>query len=311
VAYNVVTVGAGCVDVMVRPVESLPPRGKILLVPQLEMHLGGLAAVTAAVISQLGAQAAFIGRVGLDGFGDSMMAALKKVGVSLDLVQRTPTQRTSATVVLISEDGERTFLHQVGASADLTDTDVPVDYLGGTQVLHWGGPAVTPGLDGEPIGHVFAKARAAGIKTSMDTCYDAREIWFPHIEHALPHLDIVMSSYEEARHYTGEDEPEAMARFFRSFGVETVMIKLGARGVFAMNNAESHHIPAQRVEVVDTTGAGDAACGAFLFGYIQGWNLRRCAELANTVGAMTVQTMGGAEAVRSLDETLAMMEKAR
>ena len=68
-------------------------------------------------------------------------------------------------------------------------------------------------------------------------------------------------------------------------------------------------VPAHRVDVVDTTGAGDAACGAFVFGYTQGWELARSVQLANAVGALTVQTMGGAEGVTSLDETLAFIER--
>jgi len=62
------------------------------------------------------------------------------------------------------------------------------------------------------------------------------------------------------------------------------------------------------VDVIDTTGAGDAACGGFLYGFLQGWGLQQCARLANAVGGLTVQAMGGAEGVQSLEETLAFME---
>ncbi|MBI4559097.1 MAG: carbohydrate kinase family protein [Candidatus Hydrogenedentes bacterium] len=59
---------------------------------------------------------------------------------------------------------------------------------------------------------------------------------------------------------------------------------------------------------MDTTGAGDAACGGFLYGCIHGWPLERCARLANAVGGLTVQVMGGAEAILSLEQALAFME---
>jgi 2-dehydro-3-deoxygluconokinase len=62
------------------------------------------------------------------------------------------------------------------------------------------------------------------------------------------------------------------------------------------------------VDVVDTTGAGDASCGGFLFGWLQGWDLERCGRLANAVGGLTVQRMGGAEAIKNLEQTLAFME---
>ena len=306
-AVDVVTIGVVCADVMVRPVEQIPDRGKLGLVPHLEIHLGGLAGVTATVLCQLGAKAAFIGRLGQDGFGDYIFNVLRSQGVDVSQVTRTSECGTSATVVLISEDGERTFLHHLGTNVLTSESDVNPEFVRQAKVLHWGGPAITPGLDGEPIGRVFQKVRALGVKTSMDTCFDGKGIWFRHIEHALPHLDIVMSSLEEARHYTGKQTPEDIADFYRSFGVETVMVKLGADGLYLKDSSAVHRLPAHQVPVVDTTGAGDAACGGFLYGYIQGWDLLRCGRLANAVGGLTVQKMGGAEAIRSLDETLAFM----
>ncbi len=309
-AVDVVSIGVVCADVMVRPVEAFPDRGKLALVPTLEIHLGGLAGVTAVVLCQLGAKAAFVGRLGQDGFGDYIVSALASQGVDISHVRRTSECGTSATVVLISEDGERTFLHHLGTNVLTSEEDVDWDLVSQAKVLHWGGTSITPGLDGAPIGRVFEKAHTLGVKTSMDTCFDGKGIWFPHIEHALPHLDIAMSSIEEARLYTGKHSPEDIADFYRSFGVETVMIKLGSEGLFVKNSHEAHRIPAHRVPVVDTTGAGDAACGGFLYGYLQGWDLERCGRLANAVGALTVQVMGGAEGVRSLEETLNLVERA-
>ncbi len=295
---------------MVRPIDALPERGKLALVPHFELHMGGLAAVTATVFSQLGGEAAFIGAVGADGFGDHIINSLTWQQVNIDRVRRTADFNTSATVALISDDGERTFLHHVGANGTVSEDDVDAEILHETSILHWGGPGVTPGLDGEPIGRVMERARAAGVTTSMDTCYDGSGLWFPRIEYALPHLDIAMMSIEEARLYTGKDTPEAISAFLRSFGVETVMIKLGGDGVFVQNSAAAHRIPAHKVEVVDSTGAGDAACGGFLYGHGQGWDLETCGRLANAVGGLTVQVFGGAEGVNSLDETLAFMDGA-
>ena len=307
---DVVTVGVVCADVLVRPVEQFPDRGKLALVPELEIHLGGLAGVTAAVLCRLGAKAAFIGRLGQDGFGDYIINDLKSHGVDVSHVRRTSQCGTSATVVLIGDDGERTFLHHLGTNVLTSEEDVDFGFVSQAKILHWGGASITPGLDGAPIGRVFKKAHELGLKTSMDTCFDGKGIWFPHIEHALPHLDIAMSSLEEARNYTGKQTPEEIADFYRSFGVETVMVKTGADGLFVKNGREAHYVRAHQVPVVDTTGAGDAACGGFLYGYVRGWDLLRCGRLANAVGALTVQVMGGADGVRSLDETLALMENA-
>jgi sugar/nucleoside kinase (ribokinase family) len=307
--FDIVCVGLACADVMVRPVETFPDRGKLALVPTLEIHLGGLAGVAAAVYSRLGGSSAFIGKLGTDGFGDYCRAALEQAGVNVDGLVRTSHEGTPATVVLISEDGERTFMHHPGCSRTFSESDIDFGFIRHAQHLHWGGPAVTPGLDGEPMGRVLQRARELGLTTSMDTCYDGLGKWFSRIERALPHLNIVMSSLEEARCYTGKESPGAIADFYRSFGPDTALVKLGDGGLFVKNEIESHHLPAHRVDVVDTTGAGDAACGAYLYGYIRGWDALRCARLANAVGALTVQTMGGSEGARPVDQVLEFMEQ--
>ena len=306
-ALDIVTVGAVCADVMVRPVERLPDRGKLRLVDHAEMHVGGLAGVTAMVAAQLGARSAFIGQAGRDSFGDFLVEAMQHCGVDVSMVRRSDSCHTSASVVLISQDGERTFLHHIGTNGELSSEDIPVDSLS-AKVLHWGGPSITPCLDGAPMGRVFERARARGLRTSMDTCYDGQGIWLPLIEPSLPHLDLVFSSLEEAREYTGRNSPGEIAEFYQSYGVETVVVKLGPKGVYVRHAGNSCQLPAHDVEVVDTTGAGDAACAGYLTGYIQDWEFEQCARLANAVGALTVQCMGGAEAIQSLDETLKFME---
>ncbi len=306
---ELVTIGVICADVTVRPIDAMPPKGSLHLIDGLEMHMGGLASVAATVFSQLGGKSAVIGRLGNDSFGDYLLANLQKEGVDTQALQRDNKLPTSATVVLVDSQGERTFLHQMGANAVVSDADISWDFLKQARMFHWGGPGITPNLEGETMGRVMKHAQSLGIMTSMDTCYDGKGVWYPLIEPTLPHLDIVFSSFEEACLYTGKDTPETIAQFYLSFGIKIVVIKLGADGMYLTDGTEEHLIKGHQVEVIDTTGAGDASCGAFLFGLSQNWPLEKCGRLANAVGAITVQSMGGAEAVKSLEATLAFMDQ--
>ncbi len=302
--FGLVTVGVVCADVMVKPVDKFPAKGTLSLVPQLEMHLGGLAGVTAAVFSKLGGKAAFIGQLGEDRFGDFILSALTSANVNVQGVRRTKDYHSSASVVLINSNGERTFLHHVGTNASVSEEDLDMNIISSARVLHWGGSSVTPKLDGEPIGRVFKQVQSLGVKTSIDTCYDGKGIWLPHIEPALKYTNIIFSSWEEAQHYTGKKEPEDIADFYLGYGTEIAVIKLGEQGVLVKNRDETIRLPAYSVPVVDTTGAGDAACGGFLFGYVSNYPLKKCAQMANAVGALTVQVMGGSNGVQSLEQVV-------
>lgn len=307
-AVDLATVGIVCADVMVRPVDAMPERGKLTLTPTLELHMGGLAGVTAAVYSKLGGSSAFIGAVGCDGFGRYILNTLTGAGVDVSHVRQRSELNTSATVVLVGSDGERTFLHHVGANGSVSPADIDSELFRHVKALHWGGPSVTPHLDGAPMGEVLEQAQTHGVITSMDTCYDGTDTWLPLIEPALPHLDLVMSSLEEAQRYTGQDTPEAIADFYLSYGARAAVIKLGGEGLYVKGGDEAHRLPAHAVTPVDTTGAGDAACAGFLYGYVRGWDLLRCAKLANAVGALTVQCMGGAEGVKRPEDAFALIE---
>lgn len=301
-SVELVSLGLACADVMVRPVDEWPERGKLTLVPDIEMHLGGLASVTAAVYRRLGGASALVTKVGSDGFGRFITRELDRQGVDVSRVCVAEGEGSASTAVLIDSHGERTFLHNPGASASLCEEDVDVTAFSSARALHWGGPAVTPGLDGEPIGRIMAKAHGMGLITSMDTCYDGAGKWFSRIEHALPHLTIAMTSYEEARMYMGKDSPEAIADALLAHGPEVAVVKLGPVGVLVKAAGECHRIPSHRVDVRDTTGAGDASCAGFLYAFLHGWGLERCARIANAVGALTVQVMGGSEGVTSFEQ---------
>ncbi|MFP4500654.1 MAG: carbohydrate kinase family protein [Candidatus Hydrogenedentota bacterium] len=307
---DMVSIGLVCADVLVRPVDALPALGTLGLVDTLDMQVGGLAGVTAAVFAHLGGQAAFIGRVGDDAFGRQSLQVLEQAGVDTQYTKRDPAHGTPATVVLVRSDGERTFLHHLGAAAALAPEDLDEQLIYGARAVHWGGPGVTPKLDGDPMTRLFKEARARGVITSFDTCFDGEGIWLPRIATVLPHTDIVFSSREEALHITGEEEPEAMARFFQNRGVGTVVIKLGAEGLHAYAGEQAVRFPAHAVSAVDTTGAGDAACAGFLHGRLAGWDLERCARYANAVGALSVQVAGAVNAISAPEQVEIQMEGA-
>jgi len=306
--FDVASLGIIVADVIARPVDKMPEPGKAVLVNDTAVHLGGLAAATSRVLAKLGGNVALIGKVGTDRFGDFVLDTLRGSGVDTAGVKRDAETKTSVTLVAVSSDGERSFFHYAGANNAVREDDVDFDIVGKARILHYGGTFLMDQLDGEPMARVLARARSLGKITSLDTSWDSRGRWLKLIEPYLGYLDIIYASLEEARAITGVDELEDIAEFLQSYGIKTVVIKMGADGCYVKGEEEGHRIAGLEVDVVDTTGAGDAFVGGFLYGLSNNWSLLECGEFANAVGALTVTKMGGSEAVESYEATMAFMK---
>jgi len=273
------------------------------------MTMGGLAGVTAAVFSRLGGKTAFAGCLGNDPFGNFIIESFQELGVNTQGIRRTSEHQTAATVVLIDSKGERTFLHHVGTVGIVSEEDIDFELAKRTKVFHWGGPGLTTKLHGKPIARVFKKVQAMGVMTSIDTCFDGSGTWLPLMREALDHTNILCTSMSEAPHYTGKTDPEAILDFFTDFGVEYVLLKMGADGLLVRDKHETIAFQSHKVPVIDGTGAGDAACAGFIYGLIHKWPIAKCGALANAVGALTVQSTGTAGKSISLRAAQALMEK--
>jgi sugar/nucleoside kinase (ribokinase family) len=283
-----------------------------VLVDEMELHTGGCAVNTATALARLGAPVEIIGRVGSDPFGDFVLQQLAEQGIGVRGVSRDPRVGTSATMVMVDPDGERRFVHYLGANAHLTLDDVDLGVIENAAILHVAGALVLPGLDGEPTAQLMQRARAAGVTTFLDVVWDDTGRWMELLGPCLPHTDYFVPNLTEAQALLGleTDEPEDIARALLSHGVSTVVLKLGADGCLLMpHTGAAMHFPAFEVNVVDATGAGDAFVAGFITGVWQGWSLEQTARFANAVGGLCVTGLGAAGGVHSLPETLAFMDQ--
>lgn len=306
---DVTCVGVLVADVIVQPVDAWPERGRLVLVGGIEAHTGGLAHTTGVTLAKLGIPTAVVGRVGADLFGTFLIDVLLKHGIDAR-VHRDESAATSATVVTVATTGERSFLHLVGANALLVPDDVPDDLLASSRLLHVGGYFILPGMDGEPAARLLQRARAAGCRTSLDVAWDARGRWMTLLAPCVPYLDFLFGNQDELANVTGTRDPARIASLLREQGVGVVTVKMGADGAYVHGPEWRGHVPAFAVEVVDTTGAGDAFCGGFLAGYLSGWDLERTTRFANAVGGLCVTAVGGTTGIRRMAETLRFVETA-
>lgn len=308
---RVACVGIYVVDALGRPIDRAPERGKLVLFDRLELHTGGCANNTAIALARLGVPVRAFGKVGTDAFGDFVLRTLRENGVDADSIVRTPQVNTSFTFVAISSDGERSFYHTIGANGAFGEEDVPRERLLDSRIVHVAGANLMPRFDGAPTTRLFRWAREHHILTAFDTTWDATGRWLEVIGESLPYVDFFLPSLEEARAMTGREDVEDVAQALLDRGVRVVVLKMGAEGSYLRTAEMRFRLPALRVPVVDTTGAGDAYVGGFLAGQAMGWDLERSAQLATAAGAACVTAVGTTPGLRDLAATWELWESCR
>ena len=302
---DVLSLGIYVVDVLGRPIDQFPEKGKLALFDELEIHTGGCANNTALALARLGISAGAMGKTGTDAFGDLILQMLSDNGVDITGMRQDTDVSTSFTFVAIASDGERTFYHYIGANGALCEADLDWELIKTTKILHVAGALVMPSFDGTPMANVLRKAKAEGITTSLDTAYDATGKWMQTLEPCLQHVDIFMPSIVEAQHLTGLSECREITQFLRdNYNINTIAIKMGENGSYVCTPETELFVPAYPVNVVDGTGAGDAYVAGFLAGTIMGWDLKATAELASATGAACVTAIGTTAGIKNLEETL-------
>lgn len=308
--YDVCCVGHMCTDILIKPVSRLPERGKLETVDSVVLKTGGCAMNTAIGLAKLGMKTAMVGKVGDDGFGDFMRVTLNEEGVFTDGLLRQPGGMTSASVVTIDEEGERTILHCLGTNQSLSYEDIDVREVLKAKYLFIGGVFLMPGFDGEGEARLLKEAQKHGVITLMDTAWDTSGRWLQTIEPCLKHLDWFMPSAEEAEQMFGTREPEELARQVKARGVQNVVIKLGEDGCYIEEKGSTgRYFEIYPSQTVDTAGAGDSWCAGFIAALARGMALDDCAKFGNAVGSMCVTAVGTTAGIRSYEETLRYLEE--
>lgn len=303
---DIVCVGIVVADVLGKPVDLLPEKGKLGLVEKMSLQIGGCAANVVIDLAKLGLKSTIAGKIGDDNFGRFLLDTLKVENVDVSGLKIDSNVSTSASMVLISGDGERSILHSLGANAKFCFADINKDIIENSKILLIAGTFLMPGFDGDGTLKLLKFASEKNVLCCMDTAWDSKGEWLKKIEPSLKYLDWFMPSYDEAAEMSGKSKPEQMTEFFQSLGVKNVIIKLGKEGCFVKPaDCNGYLIPAfDKVKAVDTSGAGDSFCAGFIAGLYKGWDIPASAKFANAVGAHCIMEIGTTTGVRTIDETL-------
>lgn len=304
--FDVTCVGILVADTIAQTVDSLPESGKLELVDRIELFTGGCAANAAIDMARLGLSTAIIGRIGDDGFGKFMSNSLKDEKVNVEGLKVNGNTGTSASMVTVDSNGERSFLHYLGANAEFMIDDIDFDIISNSNIIFVAGTMLMPKFDGIQCADFLKKVKEMGKYTVLDTAWDSKGRWMNILKPCMKYIDLFIPSIEEAIMLSGKEEAEEIADVFISMGVKTVVIKLGKNGCFIKNHmGEKYLIPTYtQIKAIDTTGAGDSFVAGFLSGFTKGWNLYECGKFANAVGTHCVMAIGASSGIKNFEEMI-------
>lgn len=286
---TVITLGVHVLDVQVRPVESIPEGQGAALVEQIRFGPAGTAGGTAVSLAKLGATVRTAGAVGDDPIGDLLVSLLVRCGVDTTFLVRRGGVQTSTSVLPIRPDGSRPAFHVPGANLTYGADDAPLDEIGTATHLHLGGPEL---MGGENAAKILATARACGVVTSADLLAPGDPGLLEWIAPALPYLDFLLPNHEQVLGLTGAESVETGARALIARGAGAVVVTREARGALVVTADEVVAVPAFAVDVVDTTGCGDAFSAGFLRGLGLKRSLPEAAALGSATAALVAQGLG-------------------
>lgn len=290
---EVVTIGLHIVDVLGRPVTRIPPGQEVELIEEIAITVAGTAAATAIDLARMGHSVSTIGAIGEDTLGMFLRNAMTREGIGCDGLRTLPGAQTSATILPIRPDGGRPPLHVIGTSALLDETMISWEDLDGAKVFHMGGTGLLPALDGVPTARVLEEAKRRGMTTTMDFIPTKDPAFPDQLALALPFVDYLLPNDSDSLAVTGSTTVEEAIDWFHARGAECTVITLGGDGVSVCPRGEQPTaLPAYEVDVVDTTGCGDAFTAGFISGLLEGLSVVDAANLGCAAGSLLATGLG-------------------
>ena len=242
-----------------------------------EQNPGGAPANTLVAATRFGAKTAFIGKVGDDQFGHYLKGILEEVNISTSGLVFTKEANTTLAFVHLNPDGDRSFsfYRKPGADFLIRPEEVDKNLLSDTTVFHFGSISLTHEPARSTTVEAVKYAKEKGAMISYDPNWRPG-LWQSHEESiewmkkGAQYADIMKVSEEELELITGESDLEKGSRILEEMGPQVIFVTLGDAGCYYRINKGTGHIPAYKVPVIDTTGAGDSFFGSMLYQIIEG-----------------------------------------
>jgi ribokinase len=302
---KICVVGSSNIDLVVKS-QRLPSRGETILGGQFLMVPGGKGANQAVAAAKLGAQVYFIAKLGEDIFGTQSFTNFKKEGVNTKFVTRTNKALSGVASIAVDDAGNNTIVVAPGANHLLSPMDVK---KAESAIASCGAVVAQLEIPIKTVEYAARLAKKFAIPFILDPA-PAQKL----SSELLRMTNVIKPNETEAEILTGikvtnTKTAEKAARKLLKYGVKTVIITMGAKGCFVVNNELKEFFPARKVKAVDSTAAGDAFVGGLAFCIAGGKKILDAISFAGNVAALSVTKMGAQSSMPSMRDVENFIEK--
>ncbi len=309
---DVVGIGTLAVDYVALVPKIAGPEEKVGI-NDYQIHLGGVAGNTLTQLALLGAKVGWFGRLGDDETGKLLLEDFKKHGIDPNGVILEEGKNSMFTWIQVDPQGNRAIVMFPNTITELTSEDIETKfrvYVKGAKIFSSEATLI-------PLNVILRAAQVAienGAKFVFDIDVDPLTLSVSGLGTEEELRELIRLSYATipskatAKTLTGKTDPEKIVKTLLDMGPEIAGITLGEEGCILGSKKEIVKVPAYPVEVKDTTGAGDAFHGAFIYGILNNWGLYETGKFANAAAAL-VCTKVGARSIFSRKEIEKFMKK--
>ena len=282
---------------------------------RLEIHAGGVTANNLTQVARLGTRAGWLGLIGDDENGRIIQRQFAEDGMDLSGIEVVAGEDSSFTWIPVDTQGERCIYMFPNITSKITAAQVRERFAPHIRrAKHFHTEASQLPL--APVEQAMRIAKDAGVRVIFDL--DVAPSYFGQaglgswedLVAALRWVDVLKPCKAAARELTGESDYEKMAQGLLKLGPELVAITMGAEGCLIARRERIAHVPSFKVNVVDTTGAGDAFMGGLSYALLQGWDDKTVGVFANACAALCC-TKVGARAMSRREEVAAFIQGQR
>lgn len=290
--------------------------GRLSEVDLFKRGWGGDTSNFAVSAARQGLSVGHVCRLGSDEFGKSFLDLWEAEGMDNSRVIVEKDAWTAIYIISLMEEGGHDFTYyRAGSAASrFSVDDLDVDYISKAKVFHTSGITLAISKTSRDAALEALKInRESGGLSSFDVNMRAKLWGLETARNALSDAfslsDVVYASMDDMNTLYGLTDMEKAAMHLREMGVGTVVIKHGGKGCYVSTDEKSFTSPGYKIDVVDSTGAGDAFDGAWVKGMIEGWELEKTASYANAVGALTATGLGAVAPIPTHNEAVKLIKE--